>query len=168
MKYKEKSQIYYLKQFTGLGLLGIVSKVQGEQVNIALDIDGGASTGDYLYNWYPETGNAMYAMPEVGTRVMLCFAGIDELEGFALHCINTRMNTNNYKERDIQTLEGNVIDLCSRSLDLLERKNSVTLWAGNVSTNSSRNVHISAKRNIHMQAGMMIIQSPEEINFCQG
>ena len=168
MKYKEKSQIYYLKQFTGLGLLGIVSKVQGEQVNIALDIDGGASTGDYLYNWYPETGNAMYAMPEVGTRVMLCFAGRDEQEGFALHCINTRMNTNNYKERDIQTLEGNVIDLCSRSLDLLERKNSVTLWAGNVSTNSSRNVHISAKRNIHMQAGMMIIQSPEEINFCQG
>ena len=27
---------------------------------------------------------------------------------------------------------------------------------------------ISAKRNIHMQAGMMIIQSPEEMNFCQG
>ena len=99
---------------------------------------------------------------------MLCFGSRDEQEGFILHCINNRMNTNNYKERNIQTLDYNVIDLCSRNLDLFERKNSITLWAGNVSTNSSRNVHISAKRDIHLQAGMMIIQSPEEINFCQG
>ena len=110
----------------------------------------------------------MYAMPEVGTRVMLCFVGRDEQEGFALHCINNRMNTNNYKERDIQTLEGNVIDLCRRSLDLFERKNSITLWAGNVSTNSPQNVNVSAKKAIHVQADIMIIQSLEEINFCQG
>lgn len=88
MKYKQINPVHYQKQFTGLGLVGTVTKVQGEQVNIALDIDGGASTGEYLYNWYPEIGNALYAMPEVGSRVMLCFGSRDEQEGFILHCIN--------------------------------------------------------------------------------
>ena len=41
--------------FTGLGLMGTVLEVRGEQMKVALDIDGRVSTGDYFYNWYPVT-----------------------------------------------------------------------------------------------------------------
>ncbi|MDE7477112.1 MAG: hypothetical protein K2M91_04030, partial [Lachnospiraceae bacterium] len=77
----------YQKLFTGLGLAGTVLETRKEQVKVALDIDEKVSTGDYFYNWYPVTGNALYAMPEIGARVTLYFASRDERDGFVLHCI---------------------------------------------------------------------------------
>jgi len=53
---------------SGQGFWGVIKKVKEESIKIVLDIDHGQETGDYFYPWYPEIGNALYAMPEVGQK----------------------------------------------------------------------------------------------------
>ena len=69
-------------------LLGEVAKNDGEDVYLKLDIDGGGG-GEYGYPWRPETGNLMYCMPQVGTRVSLYFPSEDEQAAMAVNCIRT-------------------------------------------------------------------------------
>lgn len=84
LKGRESVKKIYQESFIGLGLTGTIIDVRNEQIKVALDIDGGKSTGDYYYDWYPETGNTLYAMPEKGARVELCFGSWDESEGGVL------------------------------------------------------------------------------------
>ena len=86
LKNKVVCKKIYQENLIGLGLSGTVVDVRQEQIKVALDIDGGKSTGDYFYNWYPETGNALYAMPEIGARVEMCFGSWDEKDGFGINC----------------------------------------------------------------------------------
>ncbi len=79
---------YYNEIISGMTLLGEVAKTDGENIWIKLDIDEGQG-GEYPYTWRPETGNFMYCMPQVGTRVSLYFPNIDEHSGIAINCVRT-------------------------------------------------------------------------------
>lgn len=58
LKREEMVKPVYLDSFTGLGLKGTIAEARNEQVRIVLDIDEGRETGQYFYDWYPETGIA--------------------------------------------------------------------------------------------------------------
>ncbi|MEB9896527.1 hypothetical protein P4K96_24130, partial [Bacillus cereus] len=59
-------------RLTGLSLEGEVLAVQGEQVQLQLDIDKEqAASAAYWFPFAPPTGNAMYCMPQVGTHATL-------------------------------------------------------------------------------------------------
>lgn len=168
LQHKEICPVRYQELFTGLGLMGTVLEVRGEQMKVALDIDGRVSTGDYFYNWYPVTGNVLYAMPEIGTRVLLYFMNNDERDGFLLSCIGYSDAHTNFKERTLSSVQGNNIDLFEWNIDICEKKNSIAMWAGNITANSTQKINILAKDSVKMNARLVMMQSPDEINFCQG
>ena len=72
LKYK---QILFNKLYAGIGFKGTITDVQGEKVKIALDIDKDVVEGEYLFEWNPETGNGLYAMPEIGVKAILFISG---------------------------------------------------------------------------------------------
>ncbi|SFR92340.1 hypothetical protein [Anaeromicropila populeti] len=68
---------YYNNVFSGLSIGATVKKTEGETVYLQLDIDT-EETAKYPYKWTPPTGNMMYCMPQVGTKVSLYFPNYDE------------------------------------------------------------------------------------------
>ena len=84
----------YNPYFAGMTLLGRVLKTEKADVRLHLDID---KTQDvktaYRWPWAPESGNLMYLMPEVGTRVSLYFGDDEEANGCAIHCVRDNAPT---------------------------------------------------------------------------
>lgn len=170
LKKNDSISTIYQNQFVGLGLQGTVVETRKEQIKIALDIDNGKSTGDYFYDWYSETGNALYAMPEVGTRVLLYFDSKDEREGFVLHSLPSYAKQNtNYKNRYFNTKEGNNVCLYKESVDFsCQGNHNLALGDNFISARSSGTVSISAQGSVKLNARRIVISTPDELNICQG
>ena len=63
----------------GLSLTGTVLKREAETLRLHLEIDKVQKVGAaYDYTWLPESGNIMYNMPPLGTRVSLYMQNADE------------------------------------------------------------------------------------------
>lgn len=159
----------YQNRFTGLGLKGTVVETKQEQVRIALDIDGGESTGEYFYAWHPETGNALYAVPETGMRIVLYFGSPDEREGFVMHSLPNAVDERNYKDRYFNTKEGNSMYLSEGSISFSRGgRHRVSLADGALSIRSSGKMDILARDTVKMSAGRIAVSTPDELNICQG
>lgn len=160
----------YQNEFIGLGLKGTVVETQKEQIKIALDVDGGKSTGDYFYEWYPETGNGLYAVPEIGSRAVLYFPKADEREGFVIHCIPNAMEYDRYPaNKDFRTKEGNTMHLYEEDVSFIHKGNhSVSLGNGNIYAGSSKKLRIYAEDNVNLSANRILIRTQDELNICQG
>lgn len=170
LKQSESIQTFYQNKFLGLGLKGTVIDTRQEQVKIALDIDSGVSTGDYYYDWYPETGNALYAVPEKGTRILLYFGSQDEREGFALHSLLDDANCGrSYINRCIHTKEGNLTRLSDRGIVFSNKQgHGVSLECDTISIRSVDKLSISAQGPVKFSASQIFISTPDELNICQG
>nr|WP_289707485.1 hypothetical protein [Enterocloster clostridioformis] len=154
----------------GLGFWGIIKKVKGESVTLALDIDNGQETGDYFYPWYPETGNALYAMPETGARALLYFCCAGEQEGAVIHCLNKNSGANQcYDNRAFSIEDGNVIDLSNEAICFSRGgDHELSLDDSLISTSTSGGLTITAKGKVRLKAKQIMINTPEELNLCQG
>ncbi len=170
LKEYETGNMMYQNRFVGLGLTGTVLEIQQEQVKVALDIDGGNSTGDYYYNWYPETGNALYAMPEVGTGILLYFGDRDEQGGFAIHCTPDVVNSERaYKSRYFDTKEGNSLHLYGDSISFANNGNySLSLGNSTVAVRGPGKISVSAQGAVTLNASRIVISTPDELDICQG
>ena len=63
------------RRLSGLTLQGEILAVKGEQVQVHLGIDDKQDKGTaHWYRYAPETGSAMYSMPQVGTKANLYLA----------------------------------------------------------------------------------------------
>lgn len=83
-------KMLYNEKISGMTLLGEVLESARETVKLKLDIDEGWNPGGpYPYTWRPETGNFMYCMPQVGTRISLYCPNYDEKEAIAVNCVRT-------------------------------------------------------------------------------
>jgi len=78
--------------YTGMSFVGSIVGTQGEQVEVALDIDQTAAGGN-SYGFAPATGNLMYCMPQKGTKTALYIGNGDEAQGIATGCIRTNGST---------------------------------------------------------------------------
>lgn len=160
----------YMDRFSGLGLRGTVVEVRQEQVRVALDIDDGSSTGEYFYEWYPETGNALYAMPEAGARIILYFGSRDEREGFVMHCLpEDRESGRDYRSRNLATKEGNTVNLYEGNVDFSNNgKYRLSVGDGAAQIRSTGKVTVSAKSGVKINASLIFISTPDELDICQG
>lgn len=78
---------YDNQRFSGMTILGTVLESTGETLKIHLDIDKEQNPGKaYLYDWIPPSGNLMYLMPKIGTRVSLYFPD-SEQNARAINCV---------------------------------------------------------------------------------
>ena len=64
----------------GMSFVGSIVGTQGEQVEVAFDIDKTAAGGN-RYGFAPATGNLMYCMPQKGTKTALYIGNGDEAQG---------------------------------------------------------------------------------------
>ena len=78
--------------YTGMSFVGAIVGTQGEQVEVAFDIDKTAAGGN-RYGFAPATGNLMYCMPQKGTKTALYIGNGDEAQGIATGCIRTNGST---------------------------------------------------------------------------
>ena len=78
--------------YTGMSFVGAIVGTQGEQVEVAFDIDQTAAGGN-RYGFAPATGNLMYCMPQKGTKTALYIGNGDEAQGIATGCIRTNGST---------------------------------------------------------------------------
>ena len=78
--------------YTGMSFVGSIVGTQGEQVEVAFDIDKTAAGGN-RYGFAPATGNLMYCMPQKGTKTALYIGNGDEAQGIATGCIRTNGST---------------------------------------------------------------------------
>lgn len=154
----------------GRGFWGNVRKVKGEMVKLALDMDGGEETGDSYYPWYPETGNVLYATPEEGARAFLCFFEEGEREGAVIYTRNPKQKEErDYKERELHIKGGNKVCLGKRDVKFCRgRKHRLSLGDGSLTFDTSKRLRIMANGKIRMKARQIIIDTPDEVNICQG
>ena len=88
----------YNEKICGMSILGTVLETAGETLKIHLDIDPAQDPAKaYPYDWIPGTGNLMYLIPKVGTRVSLYFYGSDERSARAIGCIRTNGGDQQYR-----------------------------------------------------------------------
>ena len=78
--------------YTGMSFVGSIVGTQGEQVEVAFDIDKTAAGGK-RYGFATVTGNLMYCMPQKGTKTALYIGNGDEAQGIATGCIRTNGST---------------------------------------------------------------------------
>lgn len=182
-KYGELTFTYILENLTtrlpnflednhsaGQGFWGVIKAVSPESVKIALDIDQGQETGDFFYPWYPETGNALYSMPEVGAKALLYFFSDGEQDGAVIHCLNREIadDARSYKDRTLNLADGNSIKLSKESLSFVTGGSHVLSIDNNViSTKASKELKIRAKGKIRLKAEQIIIKTPQELNINQ-
>ncbi len=165
--------VMYQQKFTGMSLSGAVQTVKGETVSIALDIDHGKAAGEYFYDWIPETGNALYAMPEQGAPVLLYFGSEDEQGGMVNHCLH-KAHRSAYQKADpgdkvFDVLGEQTVQLLESSAVLSKSKNH-TLLVGDVriSADTTGDLEISAEGKIKLQAKTITVDSSDEIGIYQG
>lgn len=167
---QKNSRMIYQNRFTGMGLLGTVKEMSGERLKIALEIDRGISTGNYFYEWHPETGNGMYAMPETGADVFLTFGSVDEREGFVRDCrpmdIKDKLN---YHDRFLTTEEENAMRLNGAQVSISRKQNQqFSLSDTFVGLTASKGLRIRADGHIKIQAKDIYIKTLDVIKIHQG
>ncbi|MCI8973995.1 MAG: hypothetical protein HFH79_10480 [Lachnospiraceae bacterium] len=169
LKGRESVKKIYQESFIGLGLTGTIIDVRNEQIKVALDIDGGKSTGDYYYDWYPETGNTLYAMPEKGARVELCFGSWDESEGGVLDVFpSTIENRGLHVYRNFHLTNANSINLHERRTNFTKGSvGDLSLYDGFIIISSSKIFNIIAKDAIQIYTNKIMLRCLDELSICQ-
>lgn len=140
--------------------------VRKEEVQVALDIDGGKITGEYYYDWYPITGNALYAMPEKGARVEVYFGSRDEQEGFGSECFLFAINVKEYQNKYMKMNIENLINL-GWNINFLQnnKMNKLSLTTIHLLIDSSINITTFVKNNIMFKGKRIILNCRDELNI---
>ncbi|MCI8296984.1 MAG: hypothetical protein HFG22_14125 [Lachnospiraceae bacterium] len=111
-----QTPISYNESFTGMSLWGKVEEVRDEKVRVTFDFD--PEKGKYFYPWMPETGNASYAVPEVGARVAVYFKDHDEREGIAVRCMVQTERQEKPEEKLLRSPDGSIVMMTDHHLKM--------------------------------------------------
>ena len=107
--------------YTGMSFVGAIVGTQGEQVEVAFDIDQTAAGGN-RYGFAPATGNLMYCMPQKGTKTSLYIGNGNEAQGIATGCIRTNGSTcegtGSPEKKSFRSEHGKGMDLYPQSMGL--------------------------------------------------
>lgn len=155
-----KSEMYYQEKITGLSLQGSITKVDKEKVYIKLDIDG--KTGTYPFQWYPETGTGLYAMPELGAKVELYFTGADEREAIAIRCRDMGDSGTDMKKMELPD-EAKII--MKNDAITLEKKDRLSLSDSRINLSGEGEIHILASGKVRVNARILEVIAEDDINY---
>ncbi|RKI66643.1 hypothetical protein D7V91_12030 [bacterium 1xD42-67] len=162
-------KVLYNEKISGMTLLGEVLETARETLKLKLDIDAGWNPGGpYPYTWRPETGNFMYCMPKVGTRVSLYCPNYDEKTAIAVNCVRTnggdcdRMS--DPAKRSFVTEHGKEMNLYPGEMSLLGGSNGQVqmLDEDGIIIGSEKPVVIRANLGAHFKARNIGFSSPKQ------
>ena len=152
-----KSTQKFNENITGLVISGKVVDVKEEHIYVKSDID--CSESVFPFVWLPITGNVMYCMPEVNSKVQLYFGDSEESKiVFASHIIDyikkSRRGLIAENKKEMSVDENSV--KCG-GLSMLILSSALTNFG------SIEKLYINAKGNIKIEAQMISIESKDEI-----
>lgn len=156
-----KKETYYNETFTGMSLWGTVEEVRDETLRVTFDMDG--IKGDWFYPWRPETGNALYAMPEVGAKVSVCFMNHDEGTGVAVRCVGQQPENRKPENKSMMIPADGSAELFADILTIRKEKNKMKLNDfSNISINGEQ-IEIEANGKIKLKANRISLKAEVEI-----
>ena len=162
-------KMLYNEKISGMTLLGEVLETSRETLKLKLDIDKGWNPGGpYPYTWRPETGNFMYCMPQVGTRVSLYCPNYDEKTAIAVNCVRTNGSDcgrmSDPSKRSFVTEHGKEMNLYPDEMSLLGGSNGQVqmLDEEGIIIGSEKPVVIRANLGAHFKARNVGFVSPKQ------
>ena len=169
----------YNQNFTGRVIQGEVLETANETLKIKMEIDDRQDKNRaFWYDWKPETGNLMYCMPQVGTKVSLYFPDEDERNGYIINCIRTNgsscQDMNDPDNKTFTSEHGKRMMMNGEQLSFIadhsnENSASVILQdESGVIINSDKKVQIIASAMITVESENAIIEAAIEISCQQG
>ena len=145
------------ENITGLVISGKVVDVKEEHIYVKSDID--CSDSVFPFVWMPITGNVMYCMPEVNSRVQLYFGDSEESKiVFASDIIDYIKKSNRgliTEDKKGMSVDENSVK-CGGS-SMLSLSSALTNFG------SIEKLHINAKGKIKIEAQMISLESNDEI-----
>lgn len=169
VKQKELRQ----NKFTGLTLTGTILSVKGEQVKLALDIDGGKQEEEtaYPYLWTPDSGSVMYCMPKVGSRASLYFPFEKEEKAIVVHCVRTNGDScekmGNSQKKGLSTEYGKELCMEEEKLKLFCEESGMRISLEDtmaIALESSKKIKLEGA-SIHMKGKTVTIETPVELRL---
>lgn len=162
----------YNQALCGRNITGTVLDRKAELLRLHLEIDEEQNTDDaYFYPWLPETGNIMYDMPELETRVSLYMQNADEHSAICIQ--NIRDNgaacplTQDQSQRFWSTELQKSLSLKPRTIDLAAMKaGDAALIDDNFGCQitSGKEVLIQACGNVSINGAKVYMRAPQEIS----
>ena len=157
----------YNDKISGMTILGEVLSTKRETVCLKLDIDEGwAPGGPYPYTWRPETGNMMYCMPQVGTRVSLYFPSCDEQAAIAVNCVRTNGSScarmSDPSRRSFVTEHGKEMNLYPREMSFLGGANGTVKLEDEtgITFSTDKKIRIIANQSILVNGQTLAVSAP--------
>ena len=157
----------YNDKISGMTILGEVLSTERETVCLKLDIDKGWNPGGpYPYTWRPETGNMMYCMPQVGTRVSLYFPNYDEQTAMAVNCVRTNGSScaqmSDPSKRSFVTEHGKEMNLYPTELSFMGGATGMVKLADmeGIFFKSDKKITIVAKASVSIIAKKAVTSAP--------
>ncbi|WP_346012689.1 hypothetical protein, partial [Intestinimonas butyriciproducens] len=157
----------YNDKISGMTILGEVLSTKRETVCLKLDIDQGwAPGGPYPYTWRPETGNMMYCMPQVGTRVSLYFPNYDEQAAIAVNCVRTNgascARMSDPSRRSFVTEHGKEMNLYPQEMSFLGGANGTVKLEDEtgITISTDKRIQIVAQQAVQVNGETVAISAP--------
>ena len=159
-------KMLYNEKISGITLLGEVLETSRETLKLKLDIDAGWDPGGpYPYTWRPETGNFMYCMPQVGTRVSLYCPNCDEKAAIAVNCVRTNGGNcdrmSDPAKRSFVTEHGKEMNLYPEEMSLIGGSNGLCDLSDEdgITIGSEKPVVIIASEEVKFEAAQVVTQA---------
>lgn len=156
-----RTEAFYNEELTGLSLWGTVKEAKEEKVRIMFDIDG--EEGDWFYPWRPETGNALYAMPEIGARTAVYFMNHEEGSGTAIRCSGKPPENREPGDKSAATPEEGKAELLTGSLNIIKETNKMELMDSSSINLGGGQIEIEGNGKVKMRAKRISLSAASEI-----
>lgn len=147
------------KNIIGLSLMGKIKRYKDGKVYLRLDID--KKEPDYGFDWYPETGNVLYAVPDEGEKAQLYIAGMDTGDMYVVRTFGSKGSDENKKQLEVgkKSLNFSKEGISFIADDILTLKDRRFELAG------GRDLSISAAGKLTIKARNIRLNSKEEIVY---
>lgn len=154
-------EAYHNDVLTGASLWGTVEEARDETVRVTFDMDG--EEGTWFYPWRPETGNALYAMPEVGAKVAVYFMNHKEGSGIAVRCSGQPPKDQKPKDKSMTTPANGKAELFTGSLNVKKEKNQMEWNDSSRIGFSGSQIAIEANGKVKFRAKQLSLNAESEI-----
>ena len=143
----------------GLSLMGKIKRYKDGKVYLRLDIE--KKEPEYGFDWYPETGNVLYAVPDEGEKAQLYIAGMDTGDMYVVRTFGSKGSDENKKqlevgEKSLNFSNEGISFIADDILTMNDRRFKLT---------GSGDVNISAADKLTIKARNIRLNSKEEIVY---
>ena len=158
-----KTKKLYNDEIQGLVVSGEVTDVCDEDVFVKFSFDSGLEKSRHRFEWLPITGNVLYCMPEVGSKVKVYFGDSNEGKNtFAIECENESSFDNEVK--GIITKEGKAMYIKDNGIEF-KAENKANIYGKNILFGSADAFIMTAKKKIRIKSDMVEMNADKDISI---